>query len=188
LRASITGMIVMEDVVVSDAQVLNVTGLSGPFSCLNNARYGIAWGALGAAEDCLERALQYTTDRKMFGYSLSSYQLIQYKMAQIVTDISLGLEGCLQVGKLKDQDLCHPTQISIIKRNSCLKALDAARQCRDMLVGNGIVDEYHIMRHVCNLETVNTYEGTQDIHALIVGRGITGIQAFSHDMSHKIEN
>ena len=168
-------------------------GLRGPFSCLNNARYGIAWGALGAAEDCLNRTKEYVMDRKMFGYPLGSYQLIQFKMAQILTDISLGLQGCLRVGRLKDTEntdngnKLHPSQISLIKRNSCLKALDAARQCRDMLGGNGIVDEYHVFRHMANLETVNTYEGAADIHALILGREITGIQSFSHDGSHNVQ-
>ena len=187
LRSSTTGMIVMEDVEVHGSQMLNVKGLKGPFSCLNNARYGIAWGALGAAQDCLDRAVEYTLDRQMFGYPLASYQLIQHKFSQIATDIGLGLQGCLRVGRLKDEKNLHPTQISIVKRNSCLKALDAARNCRDVLGGNGIVDEYHIFRHMCNLETVNTYEGTADIHSLIIGRNITGIQAFSHDASHSPE-
>ena len=151
LRASTTGMIVMEDVEVSGAQMLNVKGLKGPFSCLNNARYGISWGALGSAQDCLDRAREYTLDRQMFGYPLASYQLIQHKFSQIATDIGLGLQGCLRVGRLKDEKNLHPTQISIVKRNSCLKALDAARNCRDILGGNGIVDEYHIFRHMSNL-------------------------------------
>jgi len=177
----------MDNVECDDQQRLNVTGLKGPFSCLNNARYGISWGVIGAMEDCLFRTKSYVLDRKMFHYPLGSYQLIQYKLAQILTDLSLGLEGCFQVGRLKDNGNVHPTQISIIKRNNCLKALDAARTCRDIHGGNGIVDEYHIFRHLCNLETVNTYEGTSDIHALIIGREITGIQAFDHRGSHNVE-
>lgn len=188
LRTSVTGMIVMENVRIPKIQMLNVEGLTGPFSCLNNARYGIAWGALGAAEDCLHRTVEYTLDRKMFGHPLASYQLIQAKFAQILTDISIGLQGCLRVGHLKDEKKYHPTQISIIKRNSCLKALEAARNCRDILGGNGIVDEYHVFRHLTNLETVNTYEGTADIHALIIARGITNIQSFDHTASHDVEN
>jgi len=185
LRTSITGMIAMEDVEVPKENIFPlVKGLSGPFSCLNNARFGIAWGALGAAKNCLENAREYTLDRKMFGHPLASYQLIQGKMSQIMTDISVGMEACYAAGRLKDEGKLHPVAISIIKRNSCLKALDAARQCRDMLGGNGISEEYHIMRHMANLETVNTYEGTADIHLLTLSRQITGIQAFSHDGSH----
>lgn len=180
LRASHTGMILMDDVVVPEENMLpGVKGLKGPFSCLNNARYGIAWGALGAAEFCLDAARQYTLDRKQFGRPLANNQLIQKKMADALTEISLGLQGCLQVGRLKDEGKATPEMISLLKRNSCGKALDIARQTRDMLGGNGISDEYHIIRHVMNLEAVNTYEGTHDIHALILGRAITGLQAFS---------
>jgi glutaryl-CoA dehydrogenase len=182
LRASITGMIMMDEVEVSDAQRLpNVEGLKGPFGCLNNARYGIAWGALGAAEFCLEQAREYTLNRQQFGVPLASFQLIQKKMADALTEISIGLQACLHVGRLKDEGLAAPEMISIIKRNSCGKALDIARQCRDMLGGNGISDEYHIIRHAMNLEAVNTYEGTHDVHALIIGRGITGISAFERE-------
>ncbi|XP_066943971.1 glutaryl-CoA dehydrogenase, mitochondrial [Macrobrachium rosenbergii] len=180
LRASTTGMILMDDVVVPEENLLpGVKGLKGPFSCLNNARFGIAWGALGAAEFCLETARQYTLDRKQFGRPLANNQLIQKKMADALTEIALGLQGCLQVGRLKDEGKATPEMISLLKRNSCGKALDIARQTRDMLGGNGICDEYHIIRHVMNLEAVNTYEGTHDIHALILGRAITGLQAFS---------
>jgi glutaryl-CoA dehydrogenase len=180
LRASITGQIAMDDVEVPEENLLpNAAGLAGPFGCLNNARYGIAWGALGAAEFCLETVRQYTLDRKQFGRPLAKNQLIQKKMADMVTEIALGLHACLQVGRLKDQDLATPEMISMMKRNSCGKALDIARQARDMLGGNGICDEYHIIRHAMNLESVNTYEGTHDIHALILGRAITGIQAFT---------
>jgi len=181
LRASITGQIVMEDVRVAAGQRLNVSGLKGPFSCLNSARFGIAWGALGAAESCYEIARQYTLDRKQFGHPLASNQLIQLKLADMATEISLGLQACLQVSRLKDEGKSAPEMISLIKRNSCLKSLDIARKARDMLGGNGIVDEYHVIRHMVNLETVNTYEGTADIHALILGRAITGIQAFEHN-------
>lgn len=180
LRASVTGMIMMDNVRVPKANKLNVKGLKGPFSCLNNARFGIAWGALGAAEACMEIARQYTLDRKQFGNPLASNQLVQFKLADMLTDITLGLQSCLQVSRLKDSGRLHPTMISMIKRNSCVKALNIARTARDMLGGNGIVDEYHIIRHVMNLESVNTYEGTADIHALIIGREITGIQSFSH--------
>jgi len=180
LRASATGMILMDDVVVPKANMLpGVKGLKGPFSCLNNARFGISWGALGAAEFCLDAARQYTLDRRQFGRPLAANQLIQKKMADALTEISLGLMGCLQVGRLKDEGKATPEMISLLKRNSCGKALDIARQCRDMLGGNGICDEYHIVRHVMNLEAVNTYEGTHDIHALILGRAITGLQAFA---------
>jgi len=180
LRASTTGMIMLEDVVVPEANLLSkVKGLKGPFSCLNSARYGIAWGSLGAAEFCLSAARDYTLQRIQFGRPLAATQLMQKKMADAMTEIALGLQGCIQVGRLKDQGLATPEMISLLKRNSCGKSLDIARQCRDMLGGNGISDEYHIIRHVMNLEAVNTYEGTHDIHALILGRAITGIQAFS---------
>ncbi|MDD9895752.1 MAG: acyl-CoA dehydrogenase [Gammaproteobacteria bacterium] len=180
LRASITGEIVMDEVFVPEENKLPGTrGLNGPFSCLNSARLGIAWGALGAAETCWHAALQYTLDRKQFGRPLAANQLIQKKLAQMQTDISLGLQGCLQACRLKDQGKLAPPLISLLKRNSCLKALDAAREARDMLGGNGISDEYPVMRHAQNLEVVNTYEGTQDIHALILGRTQTGIQAFT---------
>eukprot|EP00002_Diphylleia_rotans_P036241 TRINITY_DN796_c0_g1_i2.p1 TRINITY_DN796_c0_g1~~TRINITY_DN796_c0_g1_i2.p1 ORF type:complete len:424 (+),score=95.90 TRINITY_DN796_c0_g1_i2:68-1339(+) len=180
LRTSPTGMIVMEDVFVPAENLLpNVRGLSGPFGCLNNARYGIAWGALGAAESCMEVARQYTMDRKMFGVPLASNQLMQKKLADMNTEISIGFQACLQVGRLKDAGKVAPEMISMIKRNSCGKALDIARVARDMLGGNGIVDEYHIIRHMLNLESVNTYEGTHDVHALILGRGITGMQSFT---------
>ncbi|XP_041358702.1 glutaryl-CoA dehydrogenase, mitochondrial-like [Gigantopelta aegis] len=182
LRASITGQIVMEDVEVPEDNLLpNASGLAGPFGCLNNARFGIAWGALGAAEFCLEAARQYTLDRKQFHRPLAKNQLIQKKMADMLTEITLGLHACLQVGRLKDQGKVAPEMISMVKRNSCGKALEIARMARDMLGGNGISDEYHIIRHVMNLEAVNTYEGTHDIHALILGRAITGIQAFTAD-------
>jgi glutaryl-CoA dehydrogenase len=179
LRASITGQIVLEDVVVPAANRLNVKGLKGPFTCLNSARFGISWGALGAAEACFAYARQYTLDRKQFGAPLASNQLIQFKLAEMATEISLGLQAVYQVGRLKDAGVCTPEQISLVKRNSCIKSLDIARKSRDMLGGNGIVDEYHVIRHLVNLETVNTYEGTADIHALILGRAITGIQSFS---------
>jgi len=180
LRASHTGMIFMDEVIVPAENMLpKVSGLKGPFSCLNSARFGIAWGALGAAEFCLAQARQYTLDRKQFGRPLANNQLIQKKMADALTEISLGLMGCLQVGRLKDEGLATPEMISLLKRNSCGKALDISRNMRDMLGGNGISDEYHIIRHVMNLEAVNTYEGTHDIHALILGRAITGLQAFS---------
>ncbi|XP_068633356.1 glutaryl-CoA dehydrogenase, mitochondrial [Battus philenor] len=180
LRASATGMILLDEVAIPEENLLsNVVGLKGPFGCLNNARYGIAWGALGAAETCLQIARQYTLDRKQFGKPLASNQLIQKKLADMLTEISIGYQACLQVGRLKDKDLVAPEMISLIKRNSCGKALEIARAARDMLGGNGISDEYHIIRHVMNLEAVNTYEGTHDIHALILGRAITGIQAFS---------
>lgn len=179
LRASITGMIMMDEVKVPKENMLpNVQGLKGPFGCLNNARYGIGWGTLGAAEFCLHQAREYTLNRKQFGIPLAGFQLPQKKMADALSEISIGLQACLQVGRLKDQGMAAPEMISIIKRNSCGKALDIARQCRDMLGGNGISDEYHIIRHVMNLEAVNTYEGTHDIHALIIGRALTGLQAF----------
>ncbi|MDA0278910.1 MAG: acyl-CoA dehydrogenase [Proteobacteria bacterium] len=179
LRASITGEIVMDEVFVPQENKLpHAKGLAGPFSCLNSARLGIAWGALGAAETCWHTALQYTMDRKQFGRPLAANQLIQKKLAIMQTDISLGLQGCLQACRLQDEGKLAPPLISLLKRNSCLKALDAAREARDMLGGNGISDEFPIMRHCQNLEVVNTYEGTQDIHALILGRSQTGIQAF----------
>lgn len=179
LRASITGEIVMDEVFVPEENKLpDAQGLSGPFSCLNSARLGIAWGALGAAEACWHTALQYTLDRKQFNRPLAANQLIQKKLAVMQTDISLGLQGCLQACRLRDEGKLAAPLISLLKRNSCLKALDAAREARDMLGGNGISDEFPIMRHCQNLEVVNTYEGTQDIHALILGRAQTGIQAF----------
>ena len=179
LRASITGEIVMDDVFVPEENRLpNINGLKGPFGCLNKARYGIAWGALGAAEDCWTRARQYTLDRKQFGRPLAQNQLIQKKLADMQTEIALGLHACLRVGRLMDDDRAVPEMISLIKRNSCGKALDIARLARDMHGGNGIHDEYHVIRHMINLETVNTYEGTHDVHALILGRAQTGLQAF----------
>ncbi|XP_012538274.1 glutaryl-CoA dehydrogenase, mitochondrial [Monomorium pharaonis] len=179
LRASITGMVLMDNVIVPEENVLNVQGLKGPFSCLNNARYGIAWGALGAAEACLKIARTYTLDRKQFKRPLAANQLVQKKLADMMSDIAIGLQACLRVGRLKDENRAAPEMISIIKRNSAAKALEIARAARDMLGGNGISDEYHVIRHVMNLETVNTYEGTSDIHALILGRAITGIPAFT---------
>jgi glutaryl-CoA dehydrogenase len=178
LRASITGEIVMQDVEVSADQLLDITGLRGPFSCLNRARYGIAWGTMGAAEDCWHRARQYTLDRKQFGRPLAATQLVQKKLADMQTEIALGLQAALRVGRLMDAGQSTPEMISLIKRNNAGKALDIARQSRDMHGGNGIQAEYHIMRHLQNLETVNTYEGTHDIHALILGRAQTGLQAF----------
>ena len=179
LRASITGEIVMDDVFVPEANVLpNVSGLKGPFGCLNKARYGIAWGALGAAEDCWFRARQYTLDRVQFGKPLAQTQLIQKKLADMQTEITLGLQACLRVGRLMDEGKAVPEMISLIKRNSCGKALDIARMARDMHGGNGVSDEFHVMRHMVNLEAVNTYEGTHDVHALILGRAQTGLQAF----------
>lgn len=179
LRVSTTGQIVMQDVFVAEEQLLpNVKGLKGPFSCLNNARYGIAWGSLGAAEACWHAARTYTMERKQFNRPLAATQLIQLKLADMQTDISLGLQGCLRAGQLMDDSNISPELISLIKRNSCSKALNIARKARDMLGGNGISDEYPVMRHMMNLETVNTYEGTEDIHGLILGRGQTGIAAF----------
>ena len=179
LRASVTGEIVMDDVFVPEANLLpNVSGLKGPFGCLNKARYGIAWGALGAAEDCWLRARQYTMDRQQFGRPLAQNQLIQKKLADMQTEIALGLQACLRVGRLMDEGQAAPEMISMIKRNSCGKSLDIARIARDMHGGNGIHDEYHVIRHMINLETVNTYEGTHDVHALILGRAQTGLQAF----------
>ena len=179
LRASITGEIVMDDVFVREEQLLpNVEGLKGPFGCLNNARYGIAWGAMGAAETCWHTAREYTLDRKQFGVPLASKQLIQLKLADMQTEIALALQGCLRAGELMDAGQIAPELISLIKRNSCGKALEIARNARDMLGGNGISDEYPVMRHMVNLEVVNTYEGTHDVHALILGRTMTEIPAF----------
>jgi len=179
LRASITGEIVMDNVEVSeDALLPNVSGLKGPFGCLNRARYGISWGAMGAAEDCWHRARQYGLDRHQFGKPLAGTQLFQKKLADMQTEIALGLQGSLRVGRLMDEGRFAPEMISIVKRNNCGKALDIARMARDMHGGNGIQAEYHVMRHAQNLETVNTYEGTHDVHALILGRAQTGIQAF----------
>jgi glutaryl-CoA dehydrogenase len=179
LRASVTGEIVMDDVEVGeDALLPNVSGLKGPFGCLNRARYGISWGALGAAEDCWHRARQYTLDRKQFDRPLAQTQLVQKKLADMQTEIALGLQGSLRVGRLFDEGRMAPEMISIVKRNNCGKALEIARTARDMHGGNGIMGEYHVMRHAQNLETVNTYEGTHDVHALILGRAQTGLQAF----------
>ncbi len=180
LRASITGEIVLEDVFVPEENMLpNVQGLSGPFGCLNKARYGIAWGVMGAAEDCFHRARQYQLDRTQFGRPLAANQIPQLKMANMQTEIALGLQAALTVGRAIDAGTWSPEMISLIKRNNCGKALDIARIARDMHGGNGISAEYHVIRHAVNLETVNTYEGTHDVHALILGRAITGIQAFS---------
>lgn len=180
LRASPTGSISMDEVFVPEENLLpNVAGLKGPFGCLNNARYGIAWGVLGAAEFCWHAARQYTLDRKQFGRPLAANQLIQKKLADMQTEIFIGLQSCLRVGRLKDEGLASPEMISMIKRNSCGKALEIARTARDMHGGNGVSDEYHVIRHAMNLEAVNTYEGTHDVHALILGRAITGIAAFS---------
>ncbi len=180
LRASVTGAIMLGDVLVPEENLLpNVAGLGGPFGCLNNARYGIAWGAMGAAEFCWQRARDYTVERKQFGRPLAANQLIQKKLADMQTEIALGLQACLRVGRLKDEGKAQPEMISLIKRNNCGKALDIARVARDMHGGNGVSDEYHVIRHVMNLEAVNTYEGTHDVHALILGRAITGMQAFT---------
>ena len=179
LRASVTGEIVMDDVFVPEENLLpNVKGLKGPFGCLNKARYGISWGAMGAAEFCWHAARQYTLDRIMFGKPLAATQLVQKKLADMQTEITLGLQGSLRVGRLLDDGRATPEMISLIKRNSCGKALDIARVARDMHGGNGIADEYHVIRHVMNLEAVNTYEGTHDVHALILGRAQTGLNAF----------
>ena len=181
LRASITGEIVMDEVFVPEENAFpDVRGLKGPFTCLNSARYGIAWGALGAAEACYEAARQYTLDRKQFNRPLAANQLIQKKLADMATEISLGLQAVLRVGRMKDEGIAPVEVTSIVKRNSCGKALDIARMARDMLGGNGISDEYPVARHLVNLEVVNTYEGTHDIHALILGRAITGIAAFAN--------
>jgi len=179
LRASITGQILMDGVFVPEENLLpSVSGLKGPFTCLNSARYGIAWGALGAAESCYATARQYVIDRKQFGRPLAANQLIQKKLADMVSDIALGLQGCLRLGRMKEEGHPPVELTSIVKRNSCGKALEIARAARDMLGGNGISDEYGIARHLVNLEVVNTYEGTHDVHALILGRAITGLQAF----------
>ena len=179
LRASVTGEIVMEDVEVGeDALLPGVQGLKGPFGCLNRARYGIGWGSMGAAEDCWHRARSYGLDRKQFGKPLAQTQLFQKKLADMQTEITLGLQAALRVGRLMDQGKAAPEMISLIKRNNCGKALDIARHARDMHGGNGISQEFHVIRHAANLETVNTYEGTHDVHALILGRAQTGLQAF----------
>ena len=180
LRTSITGEIVMDNVFVSDEQLLpEISGLKGPFECLNSARYGISWGALGAAEHCWHAARKYTLERPQFNKPLASNQLIQLKLANMQTDISLGLQGCIRAGRLKEEGRLSPELISLLKRNNCSKALEIARNSRDMHGGNGISDEYEVMRHMMNLEVVNTYEGTSDVHALILGRAQTGLQAFS---------
>ena len=180
LRASITGQIVLEDVFVPEDNLLpNVSGLSGPFGCLNRARYGIAWGAMGAAEFCWHAARSYTLERQQFGRPLAATQLIQKKLADMQTEITLGLQSCLRMGRLLDEGRLAVENISMLKRNNCGKALDIARMARDMHGGNGISDEYHVIRHAMNLETVNTYEGTHDVHALILGRAQTGLQAFT---------
>src|SRR5258707_14685357 len=180
LRCSITGEVVMDGVVVPEENLLpNVSGLKGPFGCLNRARYGIAWGAMGAAEDCWHRARQYTLDRKQFGRPLAATQLIQKKLADMQTEITLGLLGALRLGRLIDAGEAAVPAISLLKRNNCGKALAIAREARDMHGGNGVSDEYGVIRHVLNLEAVNTYEGTHDVHALILGRAMTGLQAFS---------
>jgi glutaryl-CoA dehydrogenase len=179
LRASITGEIVLDNVEVPESALLPLAkGLGGPFSCLNKARFGIAWGTMGAAEDCWHRARQYTMDRKQFGKPLAANQLVQKKLADMQTEIALGLQGCLALGRGLERGTIAPPAISLMKRNNCGKALDIARMARDMHGGNGISDEYHVIRHMVNLETVNTYEGTHDVHALILGRAQTGIQAF----------
>ena len=179
LRASITGEIVMKDVEVGDEALLpHVEGLKGPFGCLNRARYGISWGVLGAAEFCMAAARQYGLDRRQFGKSLAQTQLYQVKLANMLTEISLGMQASLRVGRLLDEANAAPEMISIVKRNNCGKALDAARMARDMHGGNGIQEDFQVMRHMVNLETVNTYEGTHDVHALILGRAVTGLQAF----------
>ncbi|MBM3582311.1 MAG: acyl-CoA dehydrogenase, partial [Alphaproteobacteria bacterium] len=180
LRASPTGQVVMDGVEVPAANLLpSVEGLKGPFGCLTKARFGIAWGALGAAEFCWQAARTYTLERSQFGRPLAANQLIQKKLADMQTEIAVGLQACLRVGRLMDEERCPPELVSLIKRNSCGKAIEIARAARDMHGGNGIVDEFHVMRHVVNLETVNTYEGTHDIHALILGRAQTGLQAFN---------
>ena len=178
LRASVTGMIMLQDVFVPAENMLRVKGLRGPFSCLNNARYGISWGVLGAAEFCWHAARDYTLQRMMFGRPLAATQLVQKKLADMQTEIALGLQAALRLGRLLDAGQAAPEMISLCKRYSCGKALAIAREARDLHGGNGIVDEYHVIRHMLNLETVNTYEGTHDVHALLLGRGITGIAAF----------
>jgi glutaryl-CoA dehydrogenase len=183
LRASVTGEIVMQDVFVPEENLLpdvkGLKGLKGPFGCLNRARYGIAWGSMGAAEFCWHAARQYTLDRIQFGRPLAATQLVQKKLADMQTEVAIGLQGCLQMGRLMDTDNCPVELVSLMKRNNCGKSLDIARVARDMHGGNGVSDEYHVIRHVMNLEAVNTYEGTHDVHALILGRAQTGIQAFS---------
>lgn len=179
LRASCTGMIMMDDVFVPEENMLpHARGLNGPFSCLNNARYGICWGALGAAESCWHIARDYALERNLFGSPLAGRQLVQKKLADMQTEITLGLQAALRLGRIKDENRCPHEAISLLKRNNCGKALDIARSARDILGGNGIADEYHVIRHAMNLESVNTYEGTHDIHALILGKAITGIAAF----------
>jgi glutaryl-CoA dehydrogenase len=181
LCASITGEVVMDNVFCPEENAFpEVRGLKGPFTCLNSARYGISWGALGAAEDCYQRARQYVLDRKQFGRPLAANQLIQKKLADMLTEITLGLQGCLRLGRMREQGLAAVELTSIVKRNSCGKALDVARLARDMMGGNGISDEFGVARHLVNLEVVNTYEGTHDVHALILGRAITGIAAFAN--------
>ncbi|ODU21919.1 MAG: acyl-CoA dehydrogenase [Sphingomonas sp. SCN 67-18] len=180
LRASTTGMVMLDNVEVGeDALLPNASGLKGPFGCLNRARYGISWGAMGAAEDCWHRARDYVLDRKQFGRPLAATQLVQKKLADMQTEIALGLQASLRVGRLFDEGRMAPEMVSLVKRNNCGKALDIARVARDMHGGNGIAEEYHVMRHLVNLETVNTYEGAHDVHALILGRAITGIAAFA---------
>ena len=179
LRASNTGMIFMDNVMVPKENMIpNVKGLKGPFSCLNNARYGISWGVLGAAEDCYLRAREYTLDRKQFNKPLAANQIVQLKLTEMLSEITLGIQASLRIGRLLDENILIPENISIIKRNNCLKSLNISRNARDMLGGNGISDEYHIIRHMLNLEAVNTYEGTQDIHGVIIGRGITDLSSF----------
>ena len=180
LRASVTGMIMLDDVFVPEERLLNVSGLKGPFSCLNKARYGIAWGATGAAQHCFEIARSYTLERQQFGRPLAANQLIQKKLADMMVEIALATQAALRVGRLMDEDQYAPEMISLVKRNSCGKSLEIARMARDMLGGNGIADEYHVIRHMMNLEAVNTYEGTHDIHALIMGRAITRIPSFAN--------
>ena len=180
LRASTTGEIVLQNVFVPEENLMpNVEGLKGPFGCLNKARYGISWGAMGAAEFCWHAARTYTMDRKQFGRPLAQNQLIQKKLADMQTEISLGLQGALRIGRMMDEGQCPVENVSLMKRNNCGKALDIARQSRDMHGGNGVSDEFHVIRHMCNLESVNTYEGTHDVHALILGRAQTGLQAFT---------
>ena len=178
LRTSVTGMIQLDDVKVPKDNILNVEGLKGPFSCLNDARLGISFGVLGAAENCIDETIKYVLDRKQFGKSLAEKQLIQYKLADMYSEYNLGLLGCYQVATLVDDKESIPEMISLVKRNSCQKSLDISRKCRDILGGNGISEEYHIFRHLTNLETVNTYEGTHDIHSLILGKHLTGLSAF----------
>ena len=181
LCASITGEVVMDNVFCPEENAFpEVRGLKGPFTCLNSARYGISWGALGAAEDCYQRARQYVLDRKQFGRPLAANQLIQKKLADMLTEITLGLQGCLRLGRMREEGIAAVELTSIVKRNSCGKSLDIARLARDMMGGNGISDEFGVARHLVNLEVVNTYEGTHDVHALILGRAITGIAAFSN--------